>query len=63
VAFQLKEKLVDVFAVAIGDNPEIDNIRKIVSTPIEQNIFTVSSPEALRVQARALVKRVCDGGM
>jgi len=62
VAFQLKEKLVDIFAVAIGDNPEIDNIRKVVSRPIEQNIFMVSSPEALRVQARALVKRVCDGG-
>lgn len=63
MAFQLKEKLIDVYAVAIGDNPEIDNLRSVVSKPLEDNIFMVSSPEALRAQARALVKRVCDGGM
>lgn len=62
VASQLKEGLVDIFAVAIGGNPDLETLKQVVSRPIEPNIFMMSSADALRAQARALVKRVCDGG-
>ncbi|XP_048583307.1 uncharacterized protein LOC5512020 isoform X1 [Nematostella vectensis] len=61
VAQQMKEELVDVYSVVIGDKPDLQTIRQLVSRPTEDNVFMMSSTDALRAQARALVKRVCDG--
>ena len=58
----LKQKFVDIYAVPVGDNPDIDTLKKLVSREVENNVFVTSSYNALEPHLRSLTKTVCEGG-
>ena len=58
----LKEKFVDVFDVAVGSNPDVDTIERVVSREPYDNVFMTSSYNALDPNMRRLTQRVCEGG-
>lgn len=61
LANKLKQKAIDIFAVPIGPNADVDTITKVVSRPINNNVFMTTSYNALRPNVRALTKTICQG--
>lgn len=61
IASELRKKFVDVFAVPIGDSPDLKTLVKVVNKPIENNIFMTTSANALTPNARALTRTICQG--
>lgn len=61
LANQLRQKKVDVFAVAIGGKGDVAAVRNVVSKKTENNAFMITSYNALKPQLRALTKAICDG--
>ncbi|EDO40322.1 predicted protein [Nematostella vectensis] len=59
----LKQNLVDVFAVPVGDNPDVATLRSFASPNVEKNVFMTSSHNALRPHVRAVTKAICDGAI
>ena len=61
-AVQVRTKLADLFVVAIGDNPDVDSLVRMVSPPAEKNVFLASTPNALEANLRSLTDAICQGG-
>jgi len=59
---KLKEQLIDVYAVPIGSDPDVESLENTVSSKSDDNIFMMSSTTALKPQLRALVNTICEGG-
>lgn len=59
---KLKQKFVDIYVVPIGENPDLDTLKKIASRQVENNVFVTSSYNALEPHLRRLTQRVCEGG-
>lgn len=61
-AFSLREQQADIFAVSVGQNPEVEYLENAVSRKTDKNIFMMSSYGAFKPQLRALVNTICEGG-
>ena len=61
-ASKLKNQSIDVFAVAVGPDPDVPTLKGIVSPKVENNVFMTTTYDALRPHRRALTDTVCEGG-
>ena len=61
-AASLRQKFVNVYDVAVGTNPDVNTIQKVVSPEPYENAFMTSSYDALDPNLRRLTERVCEGG-
>ena len=62
-AVSLKAQSINLFAVATGEDQDVDTLVKIVSPPAENNVFMATSSGELQPLLRALTDTVCKGGM
>lgn len=61
-AVNLKAQSISLFAVATGEDQDVDTLVKIVSPPVEKNVFLATSSGELQPLVRALTDTVCKGG-
>lgn len=61
-AIDIRAQPADLFAVVVGEDPDVSTLAKVVSLPVENNVFMASSSSALQPLLRALTDTVCEGG-
>ena len=61
-ALKIRSKYVDVFIVAVGEDPDVGSLVKMVSPPVDNNVFMTTSYNALRSHLRAVTDTICKGG-
>ena len=60
-ATKIRQKAVDIFAVAIGPNADVPTLSKVVSRPVNKNVFMTTSYNALLPNLRSLTETICHG--
>ena len=49
----------EIFVVAIGDNPDMEEVNGIASDPDSQHVVRVRTPNGVSDGARALLDQIC----